>query len=100
MKKSEPKDQEKADPWTFYEGKDLSSFYGDIEDKDDWQRHFGNLENLKAYIIQKGYSGVTLKWGCAFFKKVDYLIKRENLERIEDCDTWVYDSSKDPNRIK
>jgi hypothetical protein len=52
---------------------------------------------LKEYIIEKGYSGVSLRWGTAFFKKVDYLITKEKLDSVGDCETWVYDPSKDSN---
>ena len=52
---------------------------------------------MKEYIIEKGYSGVSLRWGTAFFKKVNYLITRDKLDSVRDCETWVYDQSKDSN---
>ena len=36
-----------------------------------------------------------MRWGIAFFKKVDHVLAREELNDIKDCDIWVYDPSKE-----
>ena len=47
-------------------------------------------------IIDKGWSGVSLRWGTAFFKKVNYQMKEGHLNAVDGCDTWVYDPKKEP----
>jgi hypothetical protein len=80
--------------WTPYRGKDLAG-RGDVESVINWESTFNDPDGLKAYAVEKGYSGVALRWGNAFFKKVDHVIREEELNDCADCDIWVYDPSRD-----
>ena len=80
--------------WTLHKGTDLGG-RGDVESKSDWVNTWKDLKGLKAYIKEKGYSGVSLRWGTAFFKKVDHVITRQELNDVSDCETWVFDPSKE-----
>ena len=61
----------------------------------DWVNTFNDLDGLKAYILEKGYNGVALRWGWAFFKSVDPVIREEDLNECAECDILVYDPSGD-----
>ena len=47
-------------------------------------------------IIENGWSGVSIRYGTAYFKKVDYQIKVGHLNAVDGCDTWVYDPEQEP----
>jgi len=48
-------------------------------------------------IIDNGWSGVTFWNGNAYFKKVDYDLKKEHLKQCGGCITWIYDATKNKN---
>jgi len=48
-------------------------------------------------IIDNGWSGVTFWGGNAYFKKVDYDLKKEHLNQCGGCITWIYDATKNKN---
>ena len=53
-----------------------------------------DVRGLKAYIKKKGYSGVSTRWGHAFFKSVNHVITESDLNDVDDVVTWVFDPSK------
>ena len=38
---------------------------------------------------------MSLRWGHAFFKLTNDVIRPGQLNDVPDCDTWIYDSSFD-----
>ena len=78
--------------WTIYRGKDFGG--NDVESIANWEQTLKDVKGLKAYIKKKGYSGVSTRWGHAFFKKVDHVITERELNDVDDVITWVFDPSK------
>jgi hypothetical protein len=67
---------------------------------DSWEYRLKNIDNLKDYVIQKGYSAVSVSYGDAIFRKCSFTITKEKLRSHGDVEIWVYDASKDSNKIK
>ena len=78
--------------WTVHRGKDFGG--NDIESIANWQQTLKGVRGLKAYIKKKGYSGVSTRWGHAFFKSVNHVITESELNDVDDVVTYVFDPSK------
>ena len=78
--------------WTIYRGKDFGG--NDVESIANWEQTLKDVKGLKAYIKKKGYSGVSTRWGHAFFKQVGHVITERELNDVDDVITWVFDPSK------
>ena len=79
-------------PWIEYKGYDLW-IQGDVDKIKEWESKHSWSE-LQQMIIDNGWSGVTLRYGIAYFKKVDYRLNSEHFTSCGDCDTWIYDATK------
>ena len=86
--------------WTLHDGFDFERLFfmpeGNFETKNNWADHFKDLRALKDYVIEKGYSGVTLKDGNAHFKRVHFVLTQDKLVADSSgAQFWAYDPTKD-----
>ena len=51
-------------------------------------------------VIDKKWSGFALAHGSVYFKKVDEIPKKEDLDKVgHECELWVYDP-EEAERVK
>jgi hypothetical protein len=55
----------------------------------NWERDY-TLDDLRQMVIDNDWSSVTLRWGTAFFKKVDGQIDNHDLGYHRGAEIWVY----------
>ena len=77
--------------WSVYRGKDFGGH--DVESIANWEQTLKSVSGLKAYTKKKGYSGVSTRWGHAFFKSVNHVITESELNDVDDVVTYVFDPS-------
>ena len=86
-------DERIFDPWRKFANYDLGG-KGDVQTIKNWAHHM-SWEELKQKVVENGWSGVSVRWGHAYFKKVNYQIKPSDLNLAYGCDTWVYDPTRE-----
>ena len=81
-----------SEGWTLYKGYDLYD-KGDVDS--DYLSNFIDLKEIKDVAKEKGYTGFTLCRRLVYFKKLDYIPKKEDIDKKADCTLWIYDPSKE-----
>ena len=85
--------------WTKVVGRDIDG-EGDVKQIKNWA-HSHSLADLKAMVVEKGWSGVTLgNDGTAYFKDVSYRLTKEKTRDSPHVSCiHIYDDNEEPEKL-
>jgi hypothetical protein len=94
LAKEEEEFKGKHPGWTCFKPKLDLYGRGDVKSIGAWKdKH--SLEDIKKMVVDNKWTGFALAGGAVYFKKVDNIPKKEDLDKVShECELWVYDPAE------